>query len=330
MFLGNLHQLFEKQNFDFNKVVLEVYNYQYINNALYGSFSRSVGRTPQNVKTLADIPFLPISFFKTNAVQSGNYTAGIVFSSSGTTGMQQSKHFVKEVHLYEQSFITAFEQFYGSVNNWCVLGLLPSYLERDGSSLVYMVDKLINMSQHPQSGFYLNDFNVLAETLQMLEANSTPTLLIGVTFALLDFAAQNPMQLNNTVIMETGGMKGRKKELTRNEVHYELKNAFGVQYIHAEYGMTEMLSQAYSSGGGIFKAPHWLKIVLRAEDDPLHIIENPHNKITGAINFIDLANIHSCSFVATDDLGVLYADGSFEVLGRMDNSDVRGCSLLAI
>ncbi len=330
MFLSNLHQLFEKQNFDFNKVALEVYNYQYINNALYGSFSRSVGRTPQTVKTLADIPFLPISFFKTNAVQSGNYTANIVFSSSGTTGMQQSKHFVKEVHLYEQSFITGFEQFYGSINNWCVLGLLPSYLEREGSSLVYMVDKLINMSQHPQSGFYLNDFNVLAETLQMLEANSTPTLLIGVTFALLDFAAEYPMQLNNTVIMETGGMKGRKKELTRNEVHSELKNAFGVQCIHAEYGMTEMLSQAYSNCNGIFKTPHWLKVVLRAEDDPLHIINNPGKKTTGAINIIDLANIHSCSFVATDDLGVLYADGSFEVLGRLDNSDIRGCSLLTI
>ncbi|TXH23418.1 MAG: acyl transferase, partial [Chitinophagaceae bacterium] len=247
-----------------------------------------------------------------------------LFTSSGTTTTINSHHYIKDVSIYKKSFIKAFEQFYGNIDEYCILGLLPSYLERTGSSLVMMVDELIKRSGHAQSGFYLYDFENLHQNLMQLEAAGQKTLLIGVTYALLDFAEQYPIALKNTIVMETGGMKGRKAEMVRSEVHDILKTQFQTRFIHSEYGMTELLSQAYSSGIGRFFTPAWMKILLRKEDDPFDISDNKK----GVINVIDLANIHSCSFIATDDLGSLYDDGSFEVLGRMDNADVRGCSLL--
>lgn len=247
--------------------------------------------------------------------------------------MAVSRHLVKDAGIYRQSFLTCFEQFYGAAGNWCILGLLPSYLERHHSSLVYMVNELIRQSGHPQSGFYLHDMAALAAMLRQLEDKGQQALLIGVTFALLDFAAAHPMELRHTVIMETGGMKGRRKEITRPEVHTLLQQAFGTKHIHAEYGMTELLSQAYSAGRGIFRCPPWMKVLLRDEEDPFHILQpNPGSRqaLRGAINIIDLANCYSCCFIATDDAGLAYADGSFEVLGRLDHSDIRGCSLLAL
>jgi hypothetical protein len=233
---------------------------------------------------------------------------------------------VKEVSLYRRSFLKAFTLFYGNVKDYCVLGLLPSYLERQHSSLVMMVDELIKLSGHPASGFYLDEHAKLSQTLQQLESKQQKTLLIGVTFGLLDFAAAFPQKLNHTIVMETGGMKGRRKELTRAEVHQQLKEALGVQKIHSEYGMTELLSQAYSNGDGRFLCPPWMKVLVRDEEDPLSIQETGR----GILQVIDLANRYSCSFIATEDIGMVYQDGSFEVWGRMDNSDIRGCSLLVV
>lgn len=250
----------------------------------------------------------------------------VVFESSGTTGMVSSRHFVKDAGLYKESFLEAFMQFYGHPSAYCILALLPSYLERGGSSLVYMVDELIRQSGHEQSGFYLHEHEQLAERLKELEKAHQPTILFGVTYALLDFAKAFPVQLSNTIIIETGGMKGRKKEMTRDEVHRILKQQFGLPVVHSEYSMTELLSQAYSKDEGRFVCPPWMKIMLRSEDDPLEVYSSGR----GVINIIDLANIYSCAFIATDDAGMVSDDGSFEVLGRVDNSDVRGCSLLVL
>jgi hypothetical protein len=269
---------------------------------------------------------LPISFFKTHTVTAGPFTPETVFESSGTTQTLTSRHLVKEVSLYRRSFLKAFTLFYGNVKDYCVLGLLPSYLERQHSSLVMMVDELIKLSGHPASGFYLDEHAKLSQTLQQLESKQQKTLLIGVTFGLLDFAAAFPQKLNHTIVMETGGMKGRRKELTRAEVHQQLKEALGVQKIHSEYGMTELLSQAYSNGDGRFLCPPWMKVLVRDEEDPLSIQETGR----GILQVIDLANRYSCSFIATEDIGMVYQDGSFEVWGRMDNSDIRGCSLLVV
>jgi Acyl-protein synthetase, LuxE len=274
----------------------------------------------------SNIPFLPISFFKHVEVTSTNFTPQAIFESSGTTTSVNSKHLVKDLSIYESSFTKTFEIFYGDIADWCIIGLLPSYLERNNSSLVYMVNSLIEQNTHYLSGFYLNDFSKLAVTLQKLELSKQPTLLIGVTFALLDFAELYPINLNHTIVMETGGMKGRREELTRNEVHAILKKQFGISQVHSEYGMTELLSQAYSNGNGRFTCPPWMKVLVRAEDDPLQI--SLVGK--GILNIIDLANIYSCSFIATDDVGIVYEDGSFEVLGRLDNSDIRGCSLMVV
>ena len=275
---------------------------------------------------LNTIPFLPISFFKSHTVSTGEYEPQQVFESSGTTQTTNSKHLVKDINLYRESFNKAFELFYGSVKEWCIIGLLPSYLERNNSSLVMMVDELIKESNHPDSGFYLYDFNGLKNTLQRLELQGTKTLLIGVTFALLDFAEKYPMNLKHTIVMETGGMKGRRKELTRGEVHQLLQQNLGVNCIHSEYGMTELLSQAYSKGDGRFVCPPWMKVLVRDEEDPLLV----KNSGSGVLNVIDLANVYSCSFLATEDVGIVYEDGSFEILGRLDNSDIRGCSLLVL
>lgn len=314
----------------FQKLAIEIFKYQYHHNNVYRDYVDAIKVSVDSVSSISAIPFLPIKFFKSHKIVSGRFDAEKIFESSGTTDTVNSKHYIKSLQLYEQSFFKGFEAVYGDVKNLCVIGLLPSYLERDNSSLVYMVNALINKSGHPSSGFYLNEYENLAEALIALEQQRQPTLLIGVTFALLDFAKKYPIPLQHTKVMETGGMKGRRKEMIRVAVQQQLKDAFQVKHIHSEYGMTELLSQAYSQGDGIFTTPSWMKILVRDEEDPLSVYKQSNKKQRGVINVIDLANIHSCSFIATDDLGVLYVDGSFEVLGRMDNSDIRGCSLLAL
>ncbi len=308
----------------FEEKALALFQFQYRHNNVYRQWCSMLKIDAAKIKSVESIPFLPVSFFKTHEVVCGSFKPEAVFTSSGTTQTLNSRHLVKDVALYRQSFTKAFELFYGPVANWCILGLLPSYLEREGSSLVMMVDELVKMSGHPQSGFYLYDEEGLAKTLAGLETAAQPTILIGVTYALLDFAAKYPMPLRHTVIMETGGMKGRRREMTRHEVQAELMQALGVPKIHSEYGMTELLSQAYSKGEGRFVCPPWMKVLVRDEEDPLAV--KAAGK--GVLNIIDLANIYSCSFIAVDDVGVIDTDGSFEVYGRMDNSDIRGCGLM--
>jgi len=280
---------------------------------------------PNKVNTLEKIPFLPIECFKTEKVYCGHTTPQQIFTSSGTTGAQTSRHYVKELSLYEQSFRKGFEHFYGDIRDYVVLALLPSYLERTGSSLITMVADLIELSGSEYSGFYLNEYDRLAQRLQTLDASGKKVLLIGVSFALLDLITEHTFSLKNTIVMETGGMKGRRKELVREELHALLCKGFGVEMIHSEYGMTELLSQAYSAGKGIYKCVPWLKVLIRDTNDALSYL--PTGK-TGGLNIIDLANRESCSFIATQDLGKLYLDGTFEVLGRFDNADIRGCNLL--
>ncbi|MFZ1453360.1 MAG: acyl transferase [Ferruginibacter sp.] len=318
---------------NFNELAVELFNYQYEHNKIYRQFCDTLKINAAEVDDVKKIPFLPVSFFKTHTVKTTEFETDTVFESSGTTQAIPARHFVKDIELYRKSFNACFEKFYGHPQNKCILGLLPSYLERKNSSLVLMVDELIQASNNPLSGFYLYDHEKLHSTILHNELLKLPTLLIGVTYALLDFAEAYPMQLRHTIVMETGGMKGRREELTRTEVHAQLQKQLGVSLVHSEYGMTELLSQAYSKGDGIFHCPGWMKIVLRDEDDPFHIstgADIQNRPKTGLINVIDLANIHSCSFIATDDVGRLHANGSFEVRGRVDNSDVRGCSLMAI
>ena len=318
---------------NFNELALAVFQFQYHNNSLYRQYCDAVHINTARVNSIEQIPFLPIQFFKTHTVTSTNFAPEIIFESSGTTGTVNSKHPVKKMALYKKSFVKTFEHFYGAAANKCILGLLPSYLEREHSSLVFMVNGLIAQSHNTLSGFYLYDVDKLHNTLLHNEILQQPTLLIGVTYALLDFAEKYPMQLRNTIIMETGGMKGRREELTRQQVHQQLQLRLGVSLIHSEYGMTELLSQAYSKGDGIFHCPAWMKVLIREEDDPFAIntAATLHHKAkTGCINIIDLANLYSCSFIATEDTGRLHPNGSFEILGRMDSSDIRGCSLLAL
>jgi len=325
--------IFAASENNFNELALELFSHQYEHNAIYRQFCDSLKVDPAKVDSIKKIPFLPISFFKTHELKTGEFEAVAVFESSGTTQTITSKHFVKDIELYRKSFTTCFEKFYGLPQNKCILGLLPAYLERKNSSLVQMADELIKASNNPLSGFYLYDHEKLHRTILHNELLKLPTLLIGVTYALLDFAEAFPMQLRHTIVIETGGMKGRREELTRPEVHALLQKQLGISLVHSEYGMTELLSQAYSKGDGIFHCPGWMKILLRDEDDPFNIISatGVQNKPqTGLINVIDLANMHSCSFIATDDVGRLHANESFEVLGRTDSSDVRGCSLMVI
>ena len=303
-----------------------VFRLQYEQNELYRQFARLVSKDPEPGAAPEQFPFLPISFFKTHSIRTGSFVPEVIFESSGTTGQTVSRHEVKSVALYRESFVRGFELFYGPVSDYCILGLLPAYLERSGSSLVFMVDELIRQSRHPQSGFYLNEFDRLHALLLDLEERKQKTLLIGVSFALLDFAEAFPVELKSTLIMETGGMKGRREEITRVSLHEKLCRAFGQKGIHSEYGMTELLSQAYSTGNGIYRPVPWMKAMIRKEDDPMDV----QSAGEGLLNIIDLANRNSCSFIATDDLAKVYADGSFEVLGRLDNSDLRGCSLLTI
>ena len=318
-------KIFDVQKHGFEQLALEVFQLQASENRLYRSFIQALEIDAGRVSNVASIPFLPVSFFKNHDVVTGSFVPEVVFESSGTTQTGNSRHLVKSADLYRRSFINAFELFYGSPESSCIIGLLPSYLERQNSSLVMMVNDLVNLSKHAESGFYLNELEKLAKVLQKNEASKQKTLLIGVTFALVDFAEQYKFPLKHTTVMETGGMKGRRKEITRVEVHEILKDAWQLNSVHSEYGMTELLSQAYSSGDGLFRCPPWMKIILRDEDDPLTV---KVSTTSGLINVIDLANIHSCAFIATDDIGKLYTDGTFEVIGRMDSSDVRGCSLM--
>ncbi|PRD48721.1 acyl transferase [Sphingobacterium haloxyli] len=309
----------------FNEVCLEVYHYQKANCSVYGKYIDLLGKEKTCISHYTQIPFLPIDFFKTQRILAEGHQTEIIFTSSGTTGMVTSKHHVAKVAWYQRSFRSCFQRFYGEVENMAVLALLPSYLERSGSSLIFMVDDLIARSQHPLSGYFLYNHEDLFNTLDELKQCRTKTLLIGVTYALLDFCEQYKVDFPDLKIMETGGMKGRRKEMIREELHQILTYGFGVQNIHSEYGMTELLSQGYSFGEGIFQTPPWMKVLLRDTDDPLSLIEEGK---TGAINVIDLANYHSCSFIATQDLGKQHVDGRFEILGRFDNSDIRGCNLL--
>ena len=310
---------------EFDAAALDVFQFQYKNNKVYQQFCQLLKKKPEQVQNISEIPFLPIEFFKTHKVISSEAPAQEIFSSSGTTGQTTSKHFVTDLNLYERSFRKAFSQFYGNVKDYAILALLPSYLEREGSSLIYMVDALIKESKSPHSGFYLNDLNALVEKLELLSQTGQKTLLIGVSFALLDLAEQYNLDLKNVIVMETGGMKGRRKEMIRRELHEVLKKGLGVKEIHSEYGMTELLSQAYSSGNGIFECPPWMKIIIRDPEDALTLL--PEGK-SGGVNVIDLANINSCSFIATQDLGKHLGGGKTEILGRFDNSDIRGCNLL--
>jgi hypothetical protein len=312
---------------EFEKIALKVFRFQFDNNLVYQEFCTLLNKNKENVKSLIEIPFLPIQFFKSHEVLSSTEAIQATFTSSGTTGMQTSKHLVTDVTLYEESYRKAFSEFYGNIEDYCVLALLPSYLEREGSSLIHMVDDLIQSSNHEDSGFYLNNYDELIAKLIELDNSGQNVILIGVTYALLDLIERHQFQLKNTIIMETGGMKGKRKEMIREELHDVLCQGFGVPVIHSEYGMTELLSQAYSLGNGIFECPNWMQILIRETEDALSYVNEGK---TGGINVIDLANINSCSFIATQDLGKKYPNHSFEVLGRFDNSDIRGCNLMVV
>lgn len=322
----NTGQIFSINNeATFENVALEIFQFQAEHCAVYKDYIYHLNINPSLITTVNQIPFLPISFFKTHEVLSTNTKPEIVFSSSGTTGLTTSKHLISDLNIYEESYNKAFKQFYADPQEICILALLPSYLEREGSSLIYMVDDLLKQSKHPKSGYFLNDLASLNQTLLSLKETKQKTILIGVTYALLDFVEQFQINFPELIVMETGGMKGKRKEMIRQELHEILCAGFGVKHIHSEYGMTELLSQAYSYGNGIFNCPPWMKILLRDTSDPLSLLQG---KQSGGINVIDLANINSCSFIATQDLGKLHDNGSFEILGRFDNADIRGCNLL--
>lgn len=310
----------------FRAAALEVFRFQAEHCPVYRDYLASLRIDPTHINELEKVPFLPIEFFKSHEVIEEGKEAEVVFESSGTSGMSPSRHYVADARLYRESFLRCFNAFYGSPEDLCILALLPSYLERESSSLVYMMNQLIQWSGHSDSGFYLDQLEELSAILQKRNNDGHPTLLLGVSFALLDLAEQHPLSLwNNIHLMETGGMKGRRQELVRSDLHQRLQEAFDVDHIHSEYGMTELLSQAYSHGEGRFRSPRWMKVLVRDPNDPLSLLSSGQS---GGLNIIDLANIHSCSFIATGDLGKVYDDGSFEVLGRYDHSDIRGCNLL--
>lgn len=326
-FLQSKYQIVETSPSNFQEKALALFQYQYERNAVYQTYANLLHRTPDSITNLHQIPFIPVSFFKTHRFLSEPFHDGMLyFESSTTTNQTPSKHYIFDPGLYECSFMTAFEHFFGTVSDYCIVGLLPSYLERGHSSLVYMVEALIQQSKHPLSGFYLNNYTDLYQVLQQLESQKQKTLVFGVTYALLDFAENFPIPLNFTRIIETGGMKGRRIELTRTEVHNQLKSAFALDQIYSEYGMTELLSQAYSLQNEVFEAPPWMRLFVRELNDPAAIASEGK----GAINIIDLANRHSCAFLSTDDYGEVFANGTFKIHGRIDHSEIRGCSLLTI
>ena len=311
---------------DFNTLALDVFRFQLENNAVYSHFVKSLKTDPSTISHYSAIPFLPIEFFKTQQVVCGKVSPDdVVFSSSGTTGQITSRHYVRDPGLYRESFLKGFELFYGDVRNYCILALLPSYLERSGSSLVYMFDELIRHSQHPASGFYLHNRDELVEAINKEQQNNQHILLLGVTYALLDLAEEGLVLSDRVTVMETGGMKGRRKEMIKEEVHAILKAQFGISAIHSEYGMTELLSQAYSRKDGLFECPPWMRVLVRDANDPFSYVRPGRG---GGINVIDLANLYSCSFIETKDLGKLHEHNRFEILGRFDNSDLRGCNLM--
>tara|TARA_B100000242_G_C43042600_1_gene486485 strand:+ start:61 stop:1032 length:972 start_codon:yes stop_codon:yes gene_type:complete len=311
-------------NSSFESVALKIFQYQAINNNVYKTYLKLLNVNPNNVKNLSQIPFLPIEFFKHQDVVCKSKNIDIVFTSSGTSG-KQSKHIVNDLSIYMKSFTSGFEHFYGNIMDYTILALLPSYMERSGSSLIYMCEKLIKYSEKKESGFYLNEHQELSNLLLELERQNRKTLLIGVSFALLDFVEKYPIKLKNTIVMETGGMKGKREEMVREQLHSILCKHFNLPKIHSEYGMTELLSQAYSKGDGIFESPPWMHISCRDANDPLS-----NNKKTGGINIIDLANVYSCSFIASQDLGKIHENDTFEVVGRFDASDIRGCNLMSL
>lgn len=310
---------------DFTEVALQIFKHQFLNNKVYRSFCDLLNVHPADVKTIEKIPFLPIEFFKKREILSSFGAIQQTFISSGTTGSVTSKHLITDVSWYEQSYLNAFKNCYGNIEDYTILALLPNYLERTGSSLIYMVEDLIKRSKSVNSGFYLNNLDELAQKLINLDKKGEKILLIGVSFALLNLVEKHQFSLKNTIVMETGGMKGRRKELIRAELHAILCDGFSVDTIHSEYGMTELLSQAYSKGNGIFECPPWMKVFTRDTQDPLTILSKEKS---GGVNIIDLANYNSCSFIATQDIGRVYPNGTFEVIGRFDNSDIRGCNLM--
>lgn len=314
-----------KNDVEFDALALEAFMFQAQNNPVYKEFLEALKINSYAIGAVADIPFLPVQFFKLRKVYAADEQHPVVFTSSGTTGMETSKHYVSDISIYERSFEEAFNLFYGDVKNYCILALLPSYLEREGSSLVYMADKLIKNSLHPLSGFYLHNLNDLKNTIAQLMTAGDKVVLLGVSYALLDLADAGCKLNENFIVMETGGMKGKRKEMLKEELHAYLSSAFDVKKIHSEYGMTELLSQAYSKGDGIYETPPWMKINIREVNDPFAAARTGK---TGGINIIDLANIYSCPFISTQDLGKTHENGNFEVLGRFDNSDIRGCNLL--
>src|SRR5690554_2385129 len=317
-------EIFSIQNQEeFNEVALKVFRFQAENNLVYADFLRFLKVNLYEISSVEKIPFLPIRFFKSHSIISGNQAAEKVFTSSGTTGTQTSRHLISDLSFYRESLERSFRHFYGEMEDYTIFALLPSYLEREGSSLIDMVEFWIEKSG--KGGFYLYNHEDLYRDLIQNEKQGQKAILIGVSFALLDFVENYQLELKNTILMETGGMKGRKKEITREELHKILKNGFGVEEVHSEYGMTELLSQAYSKGNSRFETPNWMKVLIRDTEDPLSFFGQGK---TGGINLIDLANLNSCSFIATDDLGKTYPDGSFEILGRFDHSDVRGCNLM--
>ena len=324
--MHNFEKIFDiKTHSEFKKQCLDIYNFQYENNMVYQNYCNMICEDPTDVNEINKIPFLPISFFKTKKILStDNFEK--VFYSSGTTTNSRSKHFISSLKLYQKSFINNFKLNYSDITQYTILALLPNYYDNKDSSLIYMIEKLIKLSKSKESGFFLDDYINLSKKLIELDTKKErKTILIGVPYALLDMIDFNQLQLNNTIIMETGGMKGRRKEMVRTELHEKLKRGFGISKIHSEYGMTELLSQAYSKGDGIFKTPSWMKVIIRDINDAQNL---DFNKKSGAINIIDLANYNSCSFIATDDMGKYINDDEFELIGRVDNSDVRGCNLL--
>ena len=322
-----LQEIRQVDSDNFVPVALEVFRYQAKYNLLYRRFLQLLAISPERVQHLEDIPFLPISLFKSHTVKTGDWKASLIFRSSGTTGTATSRHFLRDNDWYKEISLRGFKQQYDKVENYCILALLPSYLERKDSSLVFMVNEFIAQSKYSESSFFLKHSDHLSAALEKCKTQKTPTLLIGVSFALMDFAEAQPQDLSHCIIMETGGMKGRRKEIIRSELHDFLCSAFKTDRIHSEYGMTELLSQAYSKGAGIFRASPTMRLLCREMNDPFHILPSGKN---GLLNIIDLGNVDTCSFIATDDVGRVYDDGSFEVLGRLDGSDMRGCNLMTV
>lgn len=321
----DIFEISDNNSPEFEQIALEIFRFQAANVPVYAQYIHNLNVNPSKVSRLVDVPFLPVELFKSQKIVAASKQPEVVFMSSGTTGMVRSHHFVADAELYKTSFLRGFRSFYGEPSNFCILALLPSYLERDGSSLVYMMDELIKQSNHPDSGFYLHNIAEMAQKMKDLDASGQKVMLVGVTFALLDLVEEFEFNLKNTIVMETGGMKGKRREIPRPELHATLCQRMGVKSIHSEYGMTELLSQGYSFGDGIFSTPPWMRILIRDTNDPFAYTLTGQ---TGGINVVDLANLYSCSFLELKDLGKTYSDGQFEVLGRFDNSDIRGCNLL--